>query len=59
MNVQVQTAANGTNEAEPDWWDELSPEEQKELETAIQESYDKQNWVSHEEATTMINQWLK
>lgn len=41
-----------------DWWDELTPEQQKELQLAIDESYDESNWVSNEEAQAMFQQWL-
>ena len=41
-----------------DWWDELTPEQQEELQLAIDESYDENNWVSNEDAQAMIQQWL-
>ncbi len=41
-----------------DWWDDLTPEQQKELQLAIDESYDEANLVSNEEAQAMIQQWL-
>lgn len=42
-----------------DWWDELTPEQQKELQLAIDESYDERNWVSNEDAQAMFQTWLK
>ena len=41
-----------------DWWDELTPEQQKELQLAIEESDDESNLVSEEEANEMIQKWL-
>ncbi len=43
---------------ESDWWDELTQQEQIELDEAIEASYDESNLVSHEEATATIQQWL-
>ena len=49
-----------TKEKNPDgdWWDELTPDEQSELDAALAESYDEENWVPDEEAQTIIQQWL-
>lgn len=44
---------------EQDWWDELSPEEQAELELAIQESFDEANLVSNEEVFKKYEAWIK
>ena len=41
-----------------DWWDELTPEQQEELQLAIEESDDESNLVSEEEANEMIQKWL-
>lgn len=41
-----------------DWWDELTMEEQKELDAAIEASYDETNWVTNDEAQATIQQWL-
>jgi hypothetical protein len=41
-----------------DWWDELTSEQQKELQLAIEESEDESNLVSEEEANEMIQKWL-
>ena len=43
---------------ELDWWDELTPEQQVELQLAIDESYDESNWVSEADANVMIQSWL-
>jgi hypothetical protein len=43
---------------EIDWWDELTPAQQAELQLAIDESYDESNLVSDEEAQAMFQQWL-
>lgn len=40
---------------ETDWWDELSPAEQAELQAAIDESYDECNLVSEEEAEAILD----
>ena len=47
-----------SNKEELDWWDELTPEQQSELQIAIDESYDESNLVSEEEAQAMIQSWL-
>ena len=39
---------------EPDWWDELSPAQQKELDEALEASFDEANWVSEKEARIQI-----
>jgi hypothetical protein len=44
--------------AEIDWWDELTPAQQAELQLAIKESEDESNLVSDEEAQAMIKSWL-
>ena len=44
---------------ESDWWDELSPQQQRELEEALEECNDSSNLISHEEATKQIDRWLK
>ncbi|MBK8563391.1 MAG: hypothetical protein IPN76_08585 [Saprospiraceae bacterium] len=43
---------------EIDWWDELTPAQQEELQLAIDESYDESNLVSDEDAQAMIQSWL-
>ena len=43
---------------EEDWWDQLSSKEQKQLDEALEASYDESNWVSETEANKMIQQWL-
>ena len=43
---------------EQDWWDELNPEEQAELELAIQESFDEANLVSNEEVFKKYEAWM-
>ncbi|MCB9230604.1 MAG: hypothetical protein H6581_03030 [Bacteroidia bacterium] len=41
-----------------EFWDELPADQQNELELAIQESYNKENLVSHEDAMKEIQAWL-
>ena len=42
-----------------DWWDDLTLEQQKELEEALAECDDPTKLISHEEATKQIELWLK
>ena len=42
-----------------DWWDDLSHEQQKELEEALTECDDPTKLISHEEATKQIELWLR
>ncbi len=46
------------NKEKGDWWDELTTAQQKELDKALEASYDESNWVADEEAQVMIQQWL-
>ncbi|MEZ4930851.1 MAG: hypothetical protein R2788_01810 [Saprospiraceae bacterium] len=41
-----------------DWWDELSVDQQMELDNALEASYDESNWVTDDEAQVKIKQWL-
>ncbi|MFN0036880.1 MAG: hypothetical protein ACKVUS_17630 [Saprospiraceae bacterium] len=41
-----------------DWWDELSPEIQRELDEAMEEINDPNNLVSDAEARKMLMRWL-
>lgn len=41
-----------------DFWDDLTPEQQKELEIAIKESFDEKSWISEEDANKQIDLWL-
>ena len=43
---------------EGDWWDQLSPVQQQQLDEALAASYDESNWVSESEANQTIQQWL-
>ena len=43
----------------PDWWDELSPEQQMELETALAECDNPSKLTAHEEVVKMSKQWLQ
>ena len=42
-----------------DWWDDLSPLLQDELDEAVEKSYEKTNWVSDDEARKQIQEWTK
>ncbi len=48
-----------TEENENDWWDELSPAQQTRLEKSIDEIYDPENWVSHEDVMKKYEKWFK
>jgi uncharacterized protein HemY len=54
MYAKMQEAQTDTQ----DGWNDLSSEEQRELEIAIAETYDPTKLVSHETALKMIDQWL-
>ncbi len=41
-----------------DFWDELSPEQQQELEDSLKASEDETNWVAHETVMKKYSQWL-
>ncbi len=45
-------------EEEVDWWDELSPEIQAELETSLAECDDPTKLISHADVMKMSEQWL-
>ena len=47
------------NISKTDFWEELSKEQQKELNAALEESYDKNNHISHEEVMNKYKKWLK
>lgn len=48
----------GNHLKDSDYWDELSQQEQSELEQAIQESEDESNHVAHNEVMKKYNKWL-
>lgn len=41
------------------FWKEYSDEQRSEIEQAIEESYDLENWVSHEEVMDKYAIWLR
>lgn len=45
-------------ENEADWWNELSPEIQAELETSLAECDDPTKLISHADVMKMSEQWL-
>lgn len=47
------------NLSKTDFWDELSSDQQKELELAIEESYLVENHVSYETVMEKYTKWLK
>jgi len=44
-------------EGTKDWWDELSQEQQNDLDLAMIEIEDPQNLVSHDEALIFLKKW--
>ena len=48
-----------TEKDSSDWWDELSPEQQMELETALAECDNPSKLTAHEEVVKMSKQWLQ
>ena len=42
-----------------DWWENLPRSVQGELNEAIEESYEKTNWVSDDDARKQIQEWTK
>ena len=42
---------------EGDGWEDLTPEQQADLELAIEESYDPKNWASQEEVAQKLARW--
>ena len=41
-----------------DWWDELPPEQQARLQKSIEESYDPENLIDHEDMKKKHAKWL-
>lgn len=46
-------------DADNDWWNELNDEEKKEMDTAIEESENKDNLVPYETFQSEFNTWRK
>jgi hypothetical protein len=49
----------GVEDQSYDWWDELSPRQQAELERAVHESEDADNLVTHEDALKTLSEWRR
>ena len=56
--IRAYIAALVTGEQKVDWWDELSPEQQADLDLAMEEINDPKNLVSDAEARKMLMKWL-
>ncbi len=56
--IQLQSAFKKVIQPENDLWDELSDERKKLLDQAIEESYDPNNWIDHEEVKKKHAKWL-
>lgn len=41
-----------------DFWNDLTPEQQKDILEAIEESKDPANWISHEDVKRKYDKWL-
>lgn len=57
INVLIKQAIQQKKE-KGDWWDQLTPNQQEELDKALDESHDESNWVTNDEAQLKIRQWL-
>ena len=57
LNDLIKNAIKKSKE-KGDWWDELSPVQQDELDKALEDSYDESNWVTNDKAQATIQQWL-
>ncbi len=42
-----------------DFWEELDEDQQRELDLAIQESYDEENLIDHETAIERLRTWIR
>ncbi len=56
--IRAYMAALVEEEQKVDWWDELSPEQQADLDLAMEEINDPKNLVSDTEARKMLKKWL-
>ena len=58
LRNQVEKAMKGEfGQADSDWWEELTPEQQSDLDLALTEIKDPINLVSHEEALKFLEKW--
>ena len=55
---KLQNAFRKITQPETDWWDDLTAEEQAELEATLAECDDPNNMVSDEDAQKQIDTWL-
>jgi hypothetical protein len=46
-------------DSENDGWNDLSLEEQRKLDTAIEETYNPKKLIPHDDVLKMIDKWLK
>ena len=58
LRNQVERALKGELvQSDSDWWDELTTEQQADLEMALEEIKDPANLVSHNDAMKFLEQW--
>ena len=58
LRNQVAKALKGElGQGASDWWDELTPEQQADLDLALEEIKDPSNLVSHDEALKFLEKW--
>jgi hypothetical protein len=58
LRNQVEKALKGElRQAESDWWDELTQEQQADLDSALEEIKEPTNLVSHDEALKFLEKW--
>ena len=46
-------------EEQTDLWEQYTPERRAEIEFSIEESFNPENWVSHEEVMSKYSKWSK
>ncbi len=57
--LRFMEALTNTLDDDTAFWQDYSPEQRVEIEEAIEESYQPENWVPHEEVMQKYAQWLK
>jgi hypothetical protein len=58
LRNQVAKALRGElGRPDSDWWDELTPEQQADLDLALEEIEEPTNLVSHDEALKLLEKW--
>ena len=58
LNRLIHLFKKTVKEQETDWWDDLTPEQQAELDLSIAECDDPSKLTSHDKVMQMSEQWL-